>query len=86
MISRIEVEDGASIGCGTCWVACPQAFKEEDLGNDLKALVTGELGDQLVMRATAEGCPTLAISLFDETGTMIYPTEEARAALRNASW
>jgi ferredoxin len=84
MISKIEVEQVACIGCGTCWVACPQAFKELDTGDDLKALPTGGLGDQIIMRATAEGCPTLAISLLDDAGNLIYPTAEARAALRGA--
>lgn len=87
MISKIEVEAAACIGCGTCWVACPQAFKEDDIGDDLKALPTGGLGDQLMMRSAAEGCPTLAITLLDEAGKAIYPTEEARAALSAAnSW
>ncbi len=87
MISKIEVEAGACIGCGTCWVACPEAFQEQDIGDDLKAIPTGGLGDQQMMRAAAEGCPTLAITLLDESGKMIYPTEEARTALGAAnSW
>ncbi|AFL74226.1 ferredoxin [Thiocystis violascens] len=85
MIHKIEVEASACIGCGTCWVACPQAFKEQDIGDDLKALPTGDLGDQLMMRSAAEGCPTLAIRLFDESGKMIYPTEAAIADLDAAS-
>jgi ferredoxin len=87
MISKIEVIDVACIGCGTCWVACPQAFKEHDIGDDLKALPTGGLGDQHIMRAAAEGCPTLAISLIDEAGVVLFPSEEARAALNaSADW
>ncbi|NCA71981.1 MAG: ferredoxin [Sphingobacteriia bacterium] len=82
MISKVEVEEAACIGCGTCWVACPQAFSEHDMGDDLKAVATGALGDQHFMRSAAEGCPTLAISLIDENGVMLFPTEEARAALR----
>lgn len=81
MITRIEVSAVACIGCGTCWVACPQAFKEQDIGDDLKALPTGGLGDQLMMRAAAEGCPTLAITLLDESGDTIFPSAAARAAL-----
>lgn len=82
MISKIEVEEVACIGCGTCWVACPQAFRAHDIGDDLKAVPTGGLGDQHLMRVAAEGCPTLAISLIDAAGEVIFPTEEARAALR----
>lgn len=82
MISKIEVEEVACIGCGTCWVACPQSFRELDLGDDLKAVPTGALGDQHLIRAAAEGCPTLAISLMDAGGALLFPTEEARAALR----
>jgi ferredoxin len=85
MISKIEVIETACIGCGTCWVACPQAFKEHDLGDDLKALPTGELGDQHMMRAAAEGCPTLAISLIDAAGVLLFPSEEARAAVQGSS-
>lgn len=85
MISRIEVEQHACIGCGTCWVACPEAFKEHDLGDDLKALPTGGLGNQQTMRTAAEGCPTLAILLIDAEGGLIFPSEEARTALRGAA-
>lgn len=86
MISKVEVEQKVCIGCGTCWVACPETFKELDLGNDLKALPTGILGDQHIIRTAAEGCPTLAISLLDATGGMIFPTPEARAVLHGANW
>ncbi|MBK1644200.1 ferredoxin [Thiocapsa imhoffii] len=82
MINKIEVVEVACIGCGTCWVACPDAFREHDIGDDLKALPTGRLGDQHLMRAAAEGCPTLAISLLDAEGAVLFPTEEARAALQ----
>lgn len=81
MINKIEVEQAACIGCGTCWVACPQALREHDIGDDLKAVPTGGLGDQHTMRLVAEGCPTLAIVLIDAAGAVIFPTAEARAAL-----
>ena len=85
MISKIEIEAVACIGCGTCWIACPQAFKEEDTGDDLKALPTGDLGEELVMHAAAKGCPTLAITLLDESGTILFPTDEDRTTLNTAN-
>lgn len=60
---------------------------EHDIGDDLKAVPTGALGDQHMMRAAAEGCPTLAILLRDAAGALLFPSEAARAALReNANW
>lgn len=82
MITRIEVEADDCIGCGTCWSVCPEGFAEMDLGTDLKAVPTGALGTQEVMQAAAECCPSLAISIFDDSGTMLYPEVGAREAWR----
>ncbi len=82
MIAKVEVDIPTCIGCGTCWVACPDAFREQEVGEEYKAVATGRLAPEPQLRAAAEGCPSLSIALYDAAGTVIYPTEAQREELR----
>ncbi len=82
MIAKVEVDIPSCIGCGTCWVACPDTFREVEVGEDYKADITGRLAPEAQLRAVAEGCPSLSIALIDGAGTVIYPTEAQREELR----
>jgi ferredoxin len=82
MIDKVEVDIPTCIGCGTCWVVCPEVFRETEVGEEYKAATTGRLALEKTMREVAEGCPSLSISLIDADGGVIYPTEAQRAELR----
>jgi len=82
MIAKIEVDTPTCIGCGTCWVACPDAFREVEVGEEYKAAATGRLAPEKALRDAAEGCPSLSISLIDDSGAVLYPTEAQREELR----
>lgn len=82
MIAKIDVDIPSCIGCGTCWVACPDSFREVEVGEEYKAAATGRLAPDKDLLAAAEGCPSLSISLFDGAGAVIYPTEAQREELR----
>lgn len=83
MIDRVEVDLVKCIGCGTCWVSVPKTFRESP---DYKAEVTGDLDDAVLVRLAADGCPTLAITLFGSGGVVLFPTEEVRAARASSDW
>jgi ferredoxin len=83
MIEKVEVNLTHCIGCGTCWVALPQVFRETP---EYKAEVTGGLADGALLRRAAQECPSLAISLHGPGGVLIYPTEEAIGARACADW
>ena len=82
MIAKVEVDSPTCIGCGTCWVVCPDVFLEMEVGEEYKAATTGRLAPEKQMREAAEGCPSLSISLFDDSGALVYPTEASREELR----
>jgi ferredoxin len=82
MIEKVEVDIPTCIGCGTCWVVCPEVFREVEIGEEYKAGTTGRLAAEKVMREVAEGCPSLSISLIDGSGGVIYPSEAQREELR----
>lgn len=82
MIEKVEVDIPTCIGCGTCWVVSPEVFCETEVGDDYKATTTGRLAPEKVLREVAEGCPSLSISLIDNTGAVIFPTEAQREELR----
>ena len=82
MIAKVEVDIPSCIGCGTCWVVCPDVFRELETGEEYKAAPTGRLAPEKQMREAAEGCPSLSISLIDDSGALVYPTEAAREELR----
>ena len=68
MIAKVEVDMRTCIGCGTCWVTCPQTFREVESGDAYKAAATGVLAPEPQLRGAAEGCPSLSIALFDAAG------------------
>jgi len=82
MIEKIEVDTPTCIGCGTCWVVCPDSFREVEIGDEFKAATTGRLAAEKVLREVAQGCPSLSISLFDSAGAVIFPSEAQREELR----
>lgn len=82
MIAKVEVDIQTCIGCGTCWVSCPDSFREVEVGEDYKAVATGALSPEPLLWAAAEGCPSLSISLFDADGELIFPTDAHREELR----
>ena len=82
MIDKVEVDLLKCIGCGTCWVSLPTAFRESP---DYKAEVTGEVGDVILLRSAADSCPTLAITLFGGGG-VVFPTDEVRAGRASSNW
>jgi ferredoxin len=82
MIEKVQIDTPTCIGCGTCWVVCPEVFREVEIGDEFKAATTGRLAAEKIMRETAEGCPSLSIILFDGAGVELYPTEAKREELR----
>jgi ferredoxin len=82
MIQKVEVDSPTCIGCGTCWVVCPDTFREVEVGEEYKAAVTGRLAPEKQLREVAEGCPSLSITLYDDTGSEVFPTEARREELR----
>jgi ferredoxin len=82
VIAKVEVDIPSCIGCGTCWVSCPETFREVEVGEDYKAVATEVLAPEPRLRGAAEGCPSLSITLFDAAGGVIYPTEAEREELR----
>jgi ferredoxin len=87
MIVKVEIDVPTCIGCGTCWVACPDVFREIEVGDDIKAEVTGKLCAEKQLLGAAEGCPSLSIVLTDDQGRTVYPTEAQREEQRRRlSW
>lgn len=70
-ISRIEVKRDLCIGAQTCVALAPDVF-EMDAEN--KAIIKSANGndDETILMA-ARSCPTLAIFLYDEKGTQVFP-------------
>ena len=82
MIAKVQVDTPTCIGCGTCWVSCPQSFQEVQVGEDFKAAVTDRLAPEQALRNLAKECPSLSIMLIDAGGEVIYPTQAQREELR----
>jgi ferredoxin len=82
MIAKVEVDKQSCIGCGTCWVSCPQTFREVKVGEDYKADVTDALAPEAHLRKAAGECPSLSIALIDMSGEVVFPTEAQREELR----
>lgn len=68
---RIEIKRDLCIGAATCSALAPDVFELDD---EMKAIVKDPKGadDELIMEA-ARSCPTLAIYIYDDAGTQIFP-------------
>lgn len=82
MIAKVEIDAPTCIGCGTCWVACPDVFREIEVGDEIKAETTGKLTADNLLVGAAEGCPSLSIILTDQNGEVVYPTAAQREEQR----
>jgi ferredoxin len=70
-IRRIVVDKQACIGARSCVVVAPGVFQMDD---DNIAYVTDPDGeDEDTVLLAAQSCPVLAIYLYDEDGTQIFP-------------
>ena len=79
-ITDYEVDEPSCIGCGTCWVSVAALFREAKIGDDFKAVITGNpVEDPVALHLAAVGCPSLSIHLKDARGEILFPTAEARA-------
>jgi ferredoxin len=83
---RIVVDPDLCIGAASCVTVAPEAFvmngenKAEvlDHGSDLGApsyerIIEVTEAEKENLITSAQSCPTLAISVFDEEGNQIYP-------------
>ena len=73
-IRKIYIDRKACIGIATCVVIAPDAFDLDDEGIAIIKEGAEKLDDNKLLMA-AQSCPVLAIHLFDEEGTRIFPTK-----------
>lgn len=70
-VAKIVVDRDLCIGAASCVAVAPGTF---ELDNEAKAIVKEiDAHDEETLIAAAESCPTLAIFIYDEDGTQIYP-------------
>lgn len=72
MAYKIKIDKEKCIGCGTCSALAGNTF---DIGDDMKAKVLKEDGDDddTILQA-AQSCPTLAI-ILEKDGKKVYPED-----------
>ena len=68
---KIEVKRDLCIGAATCTAIAPDVFELDD---EMKAVVKNPQGaDEATILEAAQSCPTLAIYIYDDAGTQIFP-------------
>lgn len=68
---RIEIKRDICIGAATCSAIAPDVF---DLDEEMKAIVKNPAGaDDVTIMEAAQSCPTLAIYIYDDAGTQVFP-------------
>ena len=67
MALRPVVDEAACALHGDCAEVAPAVFRIDDV-----AVVIGTGPDDLIMEAAAS-CPSVAISVFDDSGAQVYP-------------
>ena len=74
-IAKVIVDRDLCIGAGSCVVLADQSFELDNEGKAfMKPSETGPFAntDEEILEA-AKSCPVLAITVFDEDGTQVYP-------------
>lgn len=71
MAYTIKVIRDLCIGAGTCVAEAPAVFDLDD--SDIAIIVDPNGDDDRAVFDAAEGCPTEAIQLFDDTGKRVFP-------------
>lgn len=68
---KIEVKRDLCIGAASCLAVAPGVY---ELDSELKAIVKDPTAaDPQTILESARACPTLAIYLYDDDGTQIFP-------------
>ncbi len=70
---KVVVNRDKCIGAGSCVDIAPGVY---ELDVHKKAVVIdGESVDLDTLITSADGCPTLAISVYDDDGTLLFPEQ-----------
>lgn len=69
-IGKVVVDRDICIGAGPCAVLAPNTFKIVNGKAEIIDITTDSVEDII---DAAKSCPVLAITVYDENGTVIYP-------------
>lgn len=72
-IRRIVVDRAKCIGANSCVAVAPGVFQLDE--ENLAYVVDPDSTDEDTILLAAQSCPVLAILLYDENGTKIFPEE-----------
>jgi ferredoxin len=64
---RLKIDELSCAGHGDCAVVAPDVFEIDDV-----AVVVGTAADDVLLEA-ARACPSVAITVVDESGAQVYP-------------
>lgn len=68
---KVEVKRDLCIGAASCIAVAPDVYELDD---EMKAVVKNQKGaDDATLLESAKACPTLAIYIYDDDGTQIFP-------------
>jgi len=73
----VSIDWHACVGSGACLAAAPGAFALVPHGAGLRAVLTAPGEDDDALLAAAHACPTLAITVAGDDGTVRYPLDRA---------
>lgn len=69
----VSIDWHACVGSGACLAAAPGAFALVPYGAELRAILIAPADRDDRLLAAARACPTLAITVTDDDGTVRYP-------------
>ena len=70
---RVTIDHRLCVGSGACVDAAPGVFALVPAHGGLRAVLVAPADRDDLLAAAAHACPTLAITLQDEDGTVRYP-------------
>lgn len=74
-IRKVVVDRVACIGARSCTIAAAKTFEMDDENLAFVKADANTWDDDDTIVAGAEACPVLAIHLYDESGTKVFPEE-----------